>query len=71
MVDHFDFEKLTGADDVARGPDVGFGRGRIAAGMIMDQNDGGGVCGDSASEHFARVHEDLVQNALRDFFNAN
>ena len=35
MVEHFDLQKLTGADEVAGDLDVGFARGRITARMIV------------------------------------
>ena len=36
MIEHFDFEKLPGADQVARDFDVSFARRGVAAGMVMD-----------------------------------
>ena len=35
MVEHFDLQKLTGADEVAGDLDVGFARRRIAARMVV------------------------------------
>ena len=39
MVEHFYFQKLASADEVAGNLDVGFARGRIAARMIVRECD--------------------------------
>lgn len=45
--------------------------GRVAAGMVVCDNQGGGACGDSVFEDFARVNETAVQNADRDGMHAD
>ena len=56
VVEHFDFEKLASADEVAGNLDVGFARGRIAARMIVGKHKGGGGGHDGEAEHLKRVN---------------
>ena len=56
VVEHFDFQKLASADEVAGNLDVGFARGRIAARVIVGQDEGGGGGHDGEAEHLQRVN---------------
>ena len=65
MVQDFDLEQLTGADQVARHFNVRFGRGGVAARMVMRQNDGGGSARNGALEDFTRMNQQRVECPLR------
>ena len=39
VVENLDLEQLTSADEVTRNPDVRLTRGRIAAGVVVNEND--------------------------------
>jgi len=67
MVQDLDFQQLPGANQVTRHFDVGFGRRRVAAGMVVHQYDRGGVGLDGGPEHLARMHQDGVERAVRNF----
>ena len=56
VVEHFDFQKLASADEVAGNLDVGFARGRIAARMIVREHEGGGGGHNGEAEHLERVN---------------
>ena len=51
MVHHFDLEQLPRAHQVPCHFDVLLARGGIAAGMVMDEDDGGRPSSDGADEH--------------------
>ncbi len=56
MVEHFDFQKLASADEVAGNLDVGFARRRIPARVIVRKHKGGGVGHNGEAEHLQRVN---------------
>ena len=60
VVVHRDAERLGGIDDVAGDRDVGFRRGRIARGMVVHQDQGGGVEFEGALDDFARIDRGVV-----------
>ena len=66
MIEHFDFQKLSRTDQIAGHLDVGLGRLRFAAGMIMHQHNA--VCGgdDGATKHFTSMHQQGVHRANGD-----
>ena len=66
MVQHFDLHQLPGSDQVSRGSDVGFAWGRVATGMIVHEDDGGGRRDDCGAENFPRMAEQRVGQADRD-----
>ena len=68
MVEHFDLQKLAGADQIARHLDVGFGGGRVVAGVIVHQRNGRSVRHDCAFEDFAWMHQQRIQCAGADDF---
>jgi len=56
VIQHVNVQQLAGLEDGARhGHVVGAGR-RIAAGVVVDHDDGRGVAPDSRFEHLADVH---------------
>src|SRR5262249_7442970 len=71
VVKDFNLEQLAGADEIAGDFDVGFAGSGVAAGMVVDEHDGGGVGCDGGFEHLARMHENGVECALGDFFDAD
>jgi len=66
VVEHLDLEQVSGTDEIAGDADVGFGRGGIAAGMVVGEDDGMGTGGDGGTKDFAGVDEDLVEEAFGD-----
>ena len=71
MIKHINVQELAGTNEVASHLDVGFGRGRIAAWVIVHQHNCCGVGGNGKFEYFARVNENHVDRALGNLFNAN
>src|SRR5277367_623147 len=71
VIEHLDFQKLAGADEIAGGADVRLGRGWVAAGMVVDQDQGGGVGGDGGSKNFARMDQERIEKAMRNELHAN
>ena len=64
MVEHFDFQELAGAHEVAGDGNVGFGRGGVAAGVIVNENDGRGIGGHGVAKDVARVDDGGVKRAV-------
>lgn len=71
VVEDVDFQELAGADQIAGDFHIGFAWSRIAAGMIVNKNDGRGIRGDGGLEYFARVNQNGVQRAIGNFINTN
>src|SRR6185436_12821519 len=71
MVEDINLQQLPGANQVARHFDVRVARGRVAAGMIVDDDEGGSIGRDGAAENLPRVNENGVERAIRDFLQAN
>lgn len=71
VVKNLDLQQLAGAHEIARDLDVGLARRRVAAGMVMDQHQGGGTFTDRRGKYFARVNEDGVESALAECLDAN
>src|ERR1035437_1500089 len=63
MVEHLDFEKLTGPDEVAGHFDVRFRWLRFTARVIVHEHDGGGCRDHGATEHLSWVYQDCIQRA--------
>ena len=59
-----DAERLGGIDDRLGHLDIGARRGRVAARMVMDQDDGGGGKLQSATHDFPRIDGRVVDRAL-------
>ena len=57
MVEHFNFEKLSGAYQVARHFNVGFGRPWLPAWVIMREHNGVGGGHNGQPENFAGVYQ--------------
>ena len=55
MVEHFDFQKLASADEVAGNFDVGFGGRGLALGVIVHEHEGGGGGDDGQPEDGQRM----------------
>ena len=66
MVEDFDLEQLPGPDQVTRHLYVGLRRFRLAARVVVQEDNGCGVCDDRAAEHLARVNEHGIQCPGRD-----
>ena len=62
-----DAEKLASADESTRELDVVDARCRVAAGVIVGDDDGGGVGQNGHLENFARMDERGVELAAADF----
>ncbi len=56
MVEHFNFQKLASADEVTGDFDVGFTWGRVAARVVVGQDERGGGGHDGEAEHLERVN---------------
>jgi hypothetical protein len=68
VVVHRDAEGLRHLDDLAGHLDVGARRGRIARGMVVHQDDGGGGELQRALDDFARIDRRVIDGAdLLDF----
>ena len=66
MVNDFDFEQLPSTNEIPRHFDVGFGRRRIATGMIVHQNDRTTRRDDSWAKNLTRVNRAGVKRSQRD-----
>jgi len=66
VVEHFDPKQLSRSNEITRDFDVGLGRRRVAAGMIVDEHDGRGIRGDGPLEDLARMDQERVEGALGD-----
>ena len=71
MVEHVDFQQLAGANDVARKPDVGLGRGRIATWVVVSKEHCRGIGADRGAKHIARVGDQRVERAARKGLDAD
>ena len=71
MVQNVDFQQLAGANEVARDFDVRFGGSWIATGMIVRQDDRGGVGRDGWLKDLARMHQNRVEGTLGDFLKTD
>ena len=63
MIQHFDLHQLPGTDEVARHFDIGLARRRVAAWVVVHQDDGRGRRNDGSTEHLARMHQQRVHQA--------
>ena len=63
MVENFDFEKLTGSNEVTGDFYVRFRWGGITARVRMRDNDCGSTCHYCQSENFPRVTKDCIHRA--------
>ena len=63
VVEDFDFHQLTGADEVTGHFDVGFGRLRLAARVIVHHDNCARGGDDCRPEHFSRMHEQGIEGA--------
>src|ERR1017187_171738 len=64
VVHHFDFQKLPGADQIPRHLDVRLARRRVAARMIVNQDNSRRVRHNRRAKHLARMHENRVEQTL-------
>jgi len=63
MVEDFDFQQLSGANQVAGDFDVGLTRSRFARGMVVHQDEGRGGGDDGRAKNFARMNQNGVHRA--------
>jgi len=70
MIEHFDLQQMSGADQVAGDADVGFGGSGVSGGMVVGEDDGVGSGGDGGAEDLAGMDEDLVEEAFGDGLDA-
>ena len=63
MVEHFNFEKLSGAYQVACHLNVGFGWRSLPARVIMRENNGVGGGHNGQPEYFAGVYQNRILRA--------
>ena len=66
MVQHLNLQDRSGPDEILGDLDIGLGGGGIAAGMVVGQNDGGGVLADGFAKHLPRMDEQGVQGSIGD-----
>src|SRR6185437_3518307 len=71
MVEHLDLEHLAGADEIARESHIGFGWRWVAAGMIVHEDDRRRARADGGFKDFARMDQNRVERALRNFIHAD
>lgn len=71
VVEDLDLEQLPSPDQVAGYPDVGLAGRRIAAGVVVGEDDGRGALGDGDGEHLPGMDQDLVQQALGDVLDGD
>ena len=71
MVEDVDLQQLPGADEVAGDGEVGLGGGGVAAGVVVDEDERGGVGGDGGAEDLAGVDEGGVEDAGGDALGAD
>jgi hypothetical protein len=67
VIENFDFQKLTGADEVASYFDVGFARRGFSARVVMHQDNCRGASDDGQSEYADRVNKDRVVGSERNY----
>ena len=71
MVEEFDADDFGGFADAASHAEVGIAGGRIAGGVIVDEDEApGGVC-DGGAEDIARMGHGFVDGAVGDLFLAD
>ena len=63
VVENFDFEKLTGSNEITDDFDVRFRWSWITARMRMRDNDCGGICHYCQSKNFPRMTKDYIHRA--------
>src|SRR5437867_1953717 len=63
VVENFDFQKLTRSDEVAGNLDVRIGWSRIAAGMIVRDDDCRRTCHDRQSKNLPGMTKDRIHRA--------
>lgn len=61
VIEDFNFEQLSGADQIAGDLYVGVGRRRIAARVIVHQENGGSGSDDCGAKDFARMNVNAIQ----------
>ncbi len=66
MIEHFNPEQLSGPDEVTGDIDVGLAQLGVAAGMVVDEDDGAGPAGDGHSEDFPGMDQDGVEQGRLD-----
>ena len=71
MVDERDIDGLGGGEDLPGDRDIGRAGGRVAAGVVVDADDGAGGFAHRGAKHFARVGEGAVGGAGGDFLTAD
>lgn len=63
MIANLDLEQLAGANEVAGNLDVGLGRRGVAAGMVVEHDNGGGIGQYRETKHGQGCHEERVERA--------
>lgn len=63
MIQHFNFKKLAGADQITSDFDVRVRRRGLAAGMVMHNHDCRCCSNEGATKDFAGMHQDRIQCA--------
>ena len=71
MVEHVNFQQPAGPNQIACGPDIRVTWRRVAAGMIMDQDNGRCSGFDGFFEYGAGVDKKRIARAVRKILNTN